>query len=350
MNKTQLEQYLAHENVKLIDAMNKIDKNTNGVLFVLNNKDELCGAVSDGDIRRWILANGAIDTEIYKIMNVTPKYLHEHERHRARKYMEEYEVRAIPIVNDAMHVIDVEVSKKMRQKPTASIDTAVIIMAGGKGTRLYPYTKVLPKPLIPIGDIPIMERIINLFCSYGIVDYYVTVNYKKNMIKSYFRDIGVDYHMTYVEEEQPLGTAGGIRLIKQKFDTPVFVTNCDVIIKADYAELYEYHKRSENAITIVTSLRDITVPYGVIHAKEDGEVINMEEKPSMSYFINTGMYIINPEVIDIIPKDKFFHMTDLTDQVLKMGWKVGMYPVSEEAFLDMGEFAEMKRMEEKLDI
>lgn len=348
MNKAQLEQYLAQEHIKLIEALSKIDENSTGVLFVLNNDGELCGAVSDGDIRRWILGNGIIDVDIRKIMNTNPKYLVEGERHRSREVMEYYEVRAIPIVDDAMHVVDIETLRKRCKGASASIAAPVIIMAGGQGTRLYPFTKILPKPLIPIGDIPIIERIINSFCEYGLKDYYVTVNYKKNMIKSYFSELDTNYYLTYVEEDQPLGTAGSIRLIDKQFNCPVFVTNCDTIVKTDYAELYEYHKQSRNVITIVTSLKNATIPYGVIHAKEDGEVISMEEKPHTSYFINTGMYIINPEIINLIPSGSMFHMTDLVNKALELELRVGMYPVSEDSFLDMGEFEEMKRMEEKL--
>ncbi len=348
MNKTYLERYLANENTKLIDAMNMIDQNADGVLFVLNEEGKLYGAVSDGDIRRWILGNGVLDTEIKKIMNMSPKYLFEEDRRLARETMERYNVRAIPIVDHSLRVVDMETLKKRKVEETASVNASVIIMAGGQGTRLYPLTKILPKPLIPIGDIPIMERIIHNFCTYGMKDYYITVNYKKNMIKSYFSEQDTEYQLTYVEEDRPLGTAGSIRLIEKKFSDPIFVTNCDILIQADYADIYEYHKKNHNAITIVTSLKNTTIPYGVIHAQEDGQVVGMEEKPCTAYFVNTGMYVIDPALIDLIPADECFHMTDLVEKVLGSGQRVGMYPVSEEAFLDMGEFEEMKRMEERI--
>lgn len=223
-------------------------------------------------------------------------------------------------------------------------------MAGGEGTRLYPYTKILPKPLIPIGDVPIVERIINKFVNFGAVDFYITLNYKKGMIKSYFSDLSPDYSVKYVEEERPLGTAGSLKLISEKFEKPIFVTNCDILINADYANIYKYHRESGNIMTIVTALKNIVVPYGVLKARSQGIVTSMEEKPRLSYFVNTGMYVLNPEVISMIPEDKFFHMTDLADNLLKEGLQVGMYPVSEDSFLDMGEFEEMKRMEEKLDL
>lgn len=178
----------------------------------------------------------------------------------------------------------------------------------------------------------------------------MTVNYKKSMIKSYFGELNPEYNIRYVEEDKPLGTGGSIKLIKEKFKKPLFVVNCDALVFADYFDIYQYHRKAENDITIVSSLKNITIPYGVLHSKENGQLTGIEEKPKLSYFINTGMYIINPSVIDKIPVNTVFHMTDLVDSVMRDKGKVGMYPVSEDSFLDMGEFGEMRRMEEKLNI
>lgn len=170
------------------------------------------------------------------------------------------------------------------------------------------------------------------------------------MIKSYFSESREDYAIQYVEEDMPLGTAGSLRLIEEDFDKPFIITNCDILIHADYGDIYRYHKESGNEMTIVTALKNIEVPYGVIHSKENGAVETIEEKPKLSYFVNTGMYILNPEVRKEIPKDAFFHMTDMADALLSQNRKVGMYPISEDSFLDMGEFEEMRRMEEKLNL
>ena len=170
------------------------------------------------------------------------------------------------------------------------------------------------------------------------------------MLRSYFNDLNPDYEVEFVEEDKPLGTGGSIKLIEEKFDKPLFVTNCDALIRADYADIYDYHVTNGNDITMVSALKNITVPYGVVNSGEYGEILSMEEKPTMSYFINTGMYVINPGTIDMIPDDTMFHMTHLVEKVMKNGGKVGTYPVSEDSFLDMGEFEEMKRMEQKLNI
>lgn len=126
------------------------------------------------------------------------------------------------------------------------------------------------------------------------------------------------------------------------------MTNCDILVDTDYEELYEHHKSSGNVMTMVTALKNILVPYGVVNSKENGAIVSLEEKPKLSYFVNTGMYVLNPEVIQEIPEHTFYHITDLAEKLMKQGKQVGMYPISEESFLDMGEFEEMRRMEEKL--
>jgi NDP-sugar pyrophosphorylase family protein len=170
------------------------------------------------------------------------------------------------------------------------------------------------------------------------------------MIESYFSDKTTEYEIKYVEEEKPLGTAGSLELIQEEFNQPFYVTNCDILVHEDYSHIYQYHIDSGNELTIVSALKNIVVPYGVIHSSGNGVIESMEEKPKISCFVNTGMYILNPELIREIPKNTFFHMTDLAEQLMKENRQVGMYPISEDSFLDMGEFEEMRRMEEKLGL
>lgn len=353
MEQLDLEKFIVAEDICLSDALQKIDDNSNGIVFVVDKLMHLCGAVSDGDIRRWILKAGSIDAKVYQIMNANPYSITPEHTSEATALMRRKQIRALPVVDEEGKILDLCLGKEVDKEELLHINkslstAAVIIMAGGKGTRLYPYTKILPKPLIPIGEIPIVERVMDVFYQFGAKDFLMTVNYKKRMIQSYFSETCKDYSIEYVEEDKPLGTAGSMKLIKREFEKPLFVANCDSLIRTDYAQLYQHHLDSENAITIVTSLKNETIPYGVIHSKKDGEIESMVEKPTMSYLINTGMYVINPEMISLIPDDTLFHMTHLVEKAMKQGYKVGMYPVSEDSFLDMGEFAEMKRMEEKL--
>ncbi|MBE5859793.1 MAG: CBS domain-containing protein [Butyrivibrio sp.] len=346
--------FTGSKNMSIIEAMERIDKNTKGILYILEDDGRLYGSLTDGDIRRWILRTGGLEGRAADVANKSPKALTEKERNKAVVLMDTAFIKSIPILDDNNKVIDIlfrdkDVASYMEARDLALSDTPIVIMAGGKGTRLYPYTKILPKPLIPIGDVPILERIMNRFHEYGAKKFYLTVNYKKEMIKSYFIEQNVPYEIVYVEEDKPLGTAGSIKLIKDKLDRPVLVTNCDILIDADYDSIIKHHIAAENGITIVSSLKNFAIPYGVLDAEKEGVVTKLKEKPSLSYFINTGMYVVNPEVFKMIPDDQMYHMTNLAEDFMKKGGRVGMYPISEMSFLDMGEFQEMKRMEDRIN-
>jgi len=355
MKGEELKKYMVARQATVVEALEQIDLNAKGILFCTDDKNHLMGTVTDGDIRRWLIKTGKLNGKLQEIMNQSPKVLYRKDLQFAQEEMRRFSVTALPVVDARNRLVDIifreENEKEEGENHRQALENVtVVIMAGGKGTRLYPYTKVLPKPLIPIGDIPIMERIIERFCDFGVKNFYATLNYRKSMIKSYFSEISRGYEIRYVEEEKPLGTAGSLHLIKEKFDKPIIVTNCDILIHADYRDIYEYHLHSGNELTIVTALKNIVVPYGVIHSKENGVIMSMSEKPKLSYFVNTGMYILNPNLLDEIPEDSFYHMTDLASHLLKKGRQVGMYPVSEDSFLDMGEFEEMHRMEKKLNL
>ena len=347
-----LKKFTAYPTIKVVDAMEKIEKNLKGILFIINDKGELIGTVTDGDIRRHIVKTGNLQAEISVVMNKKPRALYSTSVGNYHEFLVKNHIRIAPVLtpdNVVCDMVTIDDSVEIRKKHSMSLkDVPLVIMAGGKGTRLYPYTRVLPKPLIPIGDVPIMERIIDRFREYGIEELWVTLNYKRGMIKSYFAELDPPYQLNYVVEDKPLGTAGSLHLIKEKFDKPIIVTNCDVLIDADYEDLYRYHLESGNELTMVTALKNVVVPYGVVHSKENGIITSMEEKPKLSYFVNTGMYILNAELLSEIPEDTFYHMTDLTEHLLQNNRQVGMYPISGDCFLDMGEFEEMHRMEEKL--
>lgn len=349
-----LQKFTATADTTVVNAMSKIDSNAQGILFVVDSGGRLIGCITDGDIRRWIIRTGDLNAAAEQYMNRDPLSLPLGSRKEAPAYMKAHSLRTVPLLDAGKRIVDIVFADgilSLQQRKNESLkDTPVVIMAGGMGTRLYPYTKILPKPLIPIRDVPILERIINRFCEYGVSRYYLTLNYKKGMIKSYFADLAPEYEICYVEEEKPLGTAGSIKLIRDTFDSPVIITNCDTLVDADYADLMEHHVSSGNALTIVSALKNIVVPYGVMHTGEQGTIISIEEKPKMSYFINTGFYVLNPELIQKIPDDTVFHMPNLADQLIREGYQVGIYPIGEDAFLDMGEFEEMRRMEKKLNL
>ena len=351
MEAKRLNSFIGNKSLTIVDAMGKIDENSKGILFIVDDNNKLSGSITDGDIRRWLMNSGELSASVVEAMNKKPHFLCVEEMMEAVKVMREKKITAIPIITNDGRIADIVLLDGDYQEKKGNLSgVPVVVMAGGKGTRLYPYTKILPKPLVPIGDTPIVERIINYYTDFGIKSFYMTINYKKAMIRSYFDEVVKDYTIKYVEEDKPLGTGGSVKLIKDKFDCPIFITNCDALILADYFDIYQYHLKSRNDITMVSALKNFQVPYGVMHTGENGVLESMEEKPKLSYFINTGMYIINPEIIQLIPDDTMFHMTHLVEKVMKQGGKVGTYPVSEDSFLDMGELDEMKRMEEKLGV
>jgi dTDP-glucose pyrophosphorylase len=340
--------------VPIIDAMKKIDLNSAGLLYVVEDGDFLKGCITDGDIRRWIIKTGSIDGVVSDAMNTQPRYVRGDDAASANRLMEREKIYSVAVLNDSDRIIDIlfygpALHSDIEKRVDALSGIPVIVMAGGKGSRLYPFTKILPKPLIPIGDIPILERIFMNYYRFGVRYFYLTVNYRKEMIKSYFSDLNTPYEIEYIEESEPLGTAGSISLVNKKFDKPVIVTNCDILINCNYDEIDNYHQNSQNKMTIVSSLKNFKLPYGVLKSGENGLINSMEEKPELSYFINTGMYVVEPDCLDLIPPNTVFHMTQLAEKLLENGEKVGMFPISEGSFLDMGQFDEMKKMEERIE-
>ena len=353
MQKERMSKYIGEVSLSIVEAMSKIDANSKGILFIVDAQGKLVGSLTDGDIRRWILKSGDIKKNVSFAMNSHPKYRNIGNDDKLTDFMVDNSITAVPLLDSKKNIVDIIFLNEDSISSCCSNslnDVSVVIMAGGKGTRLYPYTKILPKPLIPIGDTPIVERIINYFREFGITNFYMSVNYKKGMIRSYFDDIVSNYSIEYIEEAKPLGTGGSLKLIKDGFDRPFFVTNCDTIILADYSNIYRHHIENGNDITMVSALKNFQIPYGVLKTGSDGILELMEEKPKLSYFINTGMYRVNPSVLELIPDDVVFHMTNLVEKVMENNGKVGTYPVSEDSFLDMGEMGEMKRMEEKLGV
>ena len=338
----------------VIDTIKQLDKGAKKVIFVVED-EVLVGAVTDGDIRRWILRNGDLSASVTEIMNKKPIYVYEHQRVYAINLLKEHQLQAIPLINKEHKIIDViflsDIFKKHDRKTLGeNIDCPVVIMAGGKGTRLHPYTKVLPKPLIPIGDLTIIERIINQFKEFNCNDFYITVNYKKNMIKAYLEDKIDDYKIKYVEEEKFLGTGGSLYLLKNALAGTFFVSNCDILVEADYSEILKYHKENGYKITMVTSLKNYVIPYGVVEIEEGGSIKQMLEKPEFNFNVNTGLYILEAEILKDIPENEFFHITDLINMYIKKGEKVGIYPVTENSWMDMGEIKEMENMSKKFEL
>ncbi len=339
--------FLIDENTTMLEAMKQLDKVAKKVLFVVR-EGHFVAAITDGDIRRWILKKGNLDARVKDIANYSPKSLFEVDKNKAKEFMKKYSIEALPILDRENNILSVVLWNDEEIEPKRNLNVPVVIMAGGLGTRLYPYTKILPKPLIPIGEIPIVEHIMNRFNQYGSEQFYLVVNHKKNMIKAYFNEIEKSYIVDYVDEDKPLGTGGGLSLLKGKIHSTFILSNCDILVEENYEKIYNYHRRENNLITMVCSLKNVKIPYGVIEISETGEIENMKEKPVLSFFTNTGVYIVEPKVIEELDENPI-GFPDIIEKYKSIGEKIGIYPISENNWLDMGQFDKMEEMRRRLE-
>ena len=265
-----------------------------------------------------------------------------------KEKMRRMRAEAMPILDGEGQLVDVWFWKDLFNKADLAqrekIDLPVVIMAGGKGTRLKPLTNVIPKPLVPVGDKTILEVIMDQFEAIGCTKFYMSVNYKSDLLRYYLDQLEHHYDVEFFEEKQPLGTIGSVSLLKDRITTPFFVSNCDSINEQDYRDVYDYHCKNHNDMTIVTMVKSFKIPYGVIETSADGLMTNLREKPDLTFQVNTGVYILNPECIDEIPEGEFFHITQLMERIKARGGRVGCFPVSEHAWKDMGEWPEYLKM------
>lgn len=337
------------EERSVLEAMKLIDATARQILLVAEN-NKLKAIITDGDIRRHLLRGGKLEDKVKDIANYNPRFIYEKDKDKSRELMKKWSILSLPVVNEKLEIQSIVFLNGYEIGRNYSVSAPVVIMAGGLGTRLYPYTKILPKPLIPIGEIPITEHIINQFMEYDCNEFHFIVNHKKNMIKAYFSEVEKDYKIEFYDEDIPLGTGGGLSLLKDKVETTFFFTNCDVLIRANYKEIYDFHKQNGNMITIVAAFKHYTIPYGIINMDSNGEIAAMIEKPEYSFLTNTGFYVVEPEVVYRLEGDKAIGFPDIIEQQKSLGEKIGVFPVSERCWLDMGQLEELEVMRKELGV
>jgi len=336
-------------------AMEKISENSQKIVFIIDKKNKLTGSVTDGDIRRWILKGGKLTEKAIKIANKKPKTANiKYDIKQIKDMMLKHQIECVPVVSDNREVLDVLTWKNVFSgKPMVkgrSLNIQVVIMAGGKGTRLDPFTRILPKPLIPIGDKPIIEIIMDRFVQSGIREFVLSLGHKAKMIKSYFEDSEEKYNIRYIEEKKPLGTAGSLLLGKAILRAPFIVTNCDIIVESDCSEIIKFHKDNKNDITLVVSCRRFVVPYGICEIENGGSLKSMNEKPGYDLLVNTGMYVLEKKIIDLIPKNKAINMNELVESAKNKGLKIGVFPINEGSWIDIGQWEEYRKAVEKMGL
>lgn len=336
------------EGMPILEAMEQLNKSSRKVLFV-HEKGKLLATITDGDIRRWILNKGDIKLPVKCSANYHPIYLYENQERLAVHTMKKHQIDAVPIVDESLVIKKIIFANELgREYDRFENNLPVVIMAGGLGTRLFPYTNILPKPLIPVGDYPIAEHIINCFRAYGCSQFYMIVNYKRNMIKAYFDEIEKDYQLEFIMEEKALGTGGGISLLKGKIKDTFILTNCDILIEDDLTKAYKQHMESGDFITMLCSLKNFTIPYGVVNIGANGTIESMQEKPTMPFLTNTGCYFVEPGVIENMEYNEPVDFPAVIEKYINSEKRVGVYPISGEAWLDMGQIDELEKMKARL--
>lgn len=344
-----IQSFLVPRDHTIRQAMERLEKTEEKIVFVVDEDSRLIGSLTDGDIRRWILSDGDLKAQVLQVCNRAPCVVHDGfgtDQIRAEMILKN--LICIPVVNSSREIIRLVFWKELFQSDAASVrkrtlNLPVVIMAGGLGTRLAPFTNVLPKPLIPVGDRTVIEIIIDQLHQYGLNQFILSINYKSKIIKSFFEELSPPYSVSFLEEREQRGTAGSLRELYSPVAQSLIVTNCDIVIQADLAELVSFHEDNRHDLTLVASVKDYHIPYGVCELEKGGSLARIAEKPQYSFLVNTGMYIVRRDRLNLIPEHAKYDMTDFIEQVKADGGSVGVFPISEKAWIDTGEWTEYRK-------
>lgn len=344
MSTRQNEVQIEHS-ASILSALKQMDE-TKHKLLIVTKDDRFLRLLSIGDVQRAIIKGVNLNGRVDGILRPETKVASVHDDMNAvRASMLERKNEFMPVVDDEQRIVDVifweDLFESKERVTQSKLNLPVVIMAGGKGTRLRPLTNVLPKPLIPIGEQTMMEDIMDRFVECGCNNFYVSVNFKADFIRHYFESFAAKrYNIEYFQEDKPLGTAGSLHLLKGKINDTFFVSNCDSILDEDYGEILNYHRENKNEITVVSVMKSMYIPYGTLETGENGLLKVIQEKPELTFKINTGMYVLEPHLLKEIPSDRIYHITYLIEKLVNEGRRVGVYPVNEGSWTDVGNWDE----------
>lgn len=350
-----MKEFFIKKNITIKQALLILNKVGRKCLIVtINNK--ILGSLSDGDLRKAITKGYSLNAKIDNIINRKPIYLEKGKfsNEDIKKYFSKYLVDVIPVIDQKKNVVELlfweqsikDINTDLNNKANKNID--VVIMAGGIGKRLEPFTTILPKPLIPVNGKTIVERIIDNFEKYGFLKYNFIVNYKSLILKAYLKELKSSNKIKYFEENKPLGTIGGLSLLKKNIKDNFILSNCDIIVDCNYSDLIEYHIKNSNLITLVVAAKEFSIPYGNCILNKKGDLKLIMEKPIVDYLINTGVYVINKKVINLIKKNENIDMDKLISRLLANKNKIGVFPIHENQWIDIGNWSEYKKTIENL--
>lgn len=324
----------------LYETMKIIDQTSLQFAVVVDENQHLLGTVTDGDIRRGILQEEGLDVPITAIMNPQPTSAKSGLENIKYKYlMKEKKLKQLPIVNDDNQVVNVLFLDELE---VSSSKNQVVLMLGGLGSRLRPLTNDMPKPMLKVGNKPIVETIVEGFKQYGYCNFVFSVNYKKEVIQNYFLD-GTAFGVTidYVEEQKRMGTAGALSLIKSRLKDPFFVMNGDLLTQVNFNQLMQFHIEQGAAATMCVREYEYQIPYGVIETNGT-DLVAIKEKPVHRSFVNAGIYVLSPLVLEMIPQNQFYDMPTLFEKIMDKGLKTSVFPIHE-YWLDIGKTSDFER-------
>ena len=342
--KQEIKNILIPKETTILQCLKRMDS-VGHRLLIVSNDEHFIQLVSIGDIQRAIINGVSLNEPVSNILRERSRVASVHDNLDViKEIMLKRKNEFMPILDDQKKIVNVlfwsDLFKEERNTSRESLNLPVVIMAGGQGVRLRPLTNVLPKPLIPIGEQTMIEDIMCHFISYGCDQFYISLNYKSDMIKHYLQtQASKSYNMLFFKETKPLGTGGSLSLLKGQLHDTFFVSNCDIIINDDYAEMIKFHRNNQNEITIIAAIKSVSIPYGTLQIK-DGLLESITEKPEYSFYINTGMYILEPHLLEEIPCDDVYHITYLIEKLCKEGRRVGVFPISEGTWTDIGNWDE----------
>lgn len=340
-----IEDIIVKESTSILEVLQIIDKSSKQLAIVVDENKKLLGTISDGDIRRALLNNISLNETVKNIYFKTPTVANiNNSREEIINICRKKKLHQIPIINDKGDLIGLEILDELISKDTKP--NKVILMVGGLGTRLRPLTENTPKPMLKVGNKPILQTIVEKFAEYGYVNIVMCVNYKSHIIQDYFGDgsnFGVN--IEYILEEQRMGTAGALSLLKEKPAEPFFVMNGDLLTNVNFEHLHDYHLSNNSMGTMCVREYDFQVPYGVVNI-QDSKILSIEEKPVHKFFVSAGIYMLSPEVLEYIPKNQFYDMPTLFEKIINENGNAISFPLRE-YWLDIGRIEEYKKANEE---
>lgn len=336
--------YIINQRATIKDALVALDGNTHDwqTLFVVDNTEKMVGTLTDGDIRRALIAGVALSDAVEKAMHTNFKFVREGQNDaKLLKEFRERQIFFIPVLDNENHIVKVYNLIKYRN----FLPVDAVLMAGGKGERLRPLTEKTPKPLLPVGDKAIIDHNVDRLISFGIKHISVTVNYLGEQLEDHFREPHNDVHVKCVREPKFLGTLGSIRFVPEFFNDTVLVMNSDLFTNINYEDFYLHFKEHDADMSVAAVPYSVSIPYGILDLEEKRNIKGIIEKPTYDYYANAGIYLIKKTALDLIPEDTFFNATDLIEALVANYKKVIRFPLNG-TWIDIGNPQEFRRANE----